>query len=262
MPVQARPRIAIALVALVVWAAITVWGAWRPHAPVAVAEGVAAGIAWRIIAAGAFVTALALVMRWGDLGVALPRPGSLRAFRLPALYLLLFLLIALILGLPPGPVLAVLAINTLAVGISEELMFRGILYRALATRWRLWPAVAMTSIAFGAVHLLNALTTGNLTTAALQAVTAILSGVFLMAAALSTRSIVPGMLYHAAWDLLLAVMVVGAPKPAAAPIPGASLGVAALLVPLAFVLPLFIHGLVLLRRVAREGDPRTAADPG
>ncbi len=67
-------------------------------------------------------------------------------------------------------------LSTIFVGLSEETMFRGILFQALRTRVNLWPAMIWTSVLFGSVHILNALTTGELLNAMLQAFTATLSG--------------------------------------------------------------------------------------
>ncbi|MPZ89126.1 MAG: CPBP family intramembrane metalloprotease [Nitriliruptorales bacterium] len=53
------------------------------------------------------------------------------------------------------------AVAVLLAPIGEELLFRGVLFQSLRARMRLWPAVVISSIAFGAVHyepLLIALT--------------------------------------------------------------------------------------------------------
>ena len=53
---------------------------------------------------------------------------------LPAVYLVLFLALTLVVGWPSPSTILFLAINTLIVGFSEELAFRGVLFRGLHTR--------------------------------------------------------------------------------------------------------------------------------
>jgi membrane protease YdiL (CAAX protease family) len=146
--------------------------------------------------------------------------------------------VALLSGLPPASVMIILAVNTFAVGFSEEMMFRGVLYRALARRLAFWPAIWITSILFGGIHLLNAFTTGDLTAATLQAITAFMSGVFFLTCVLRTGSILPSMLYHACWDFLLTVSTAGAARTGATEADMS--GLAYVLPPLLLILPNFL----------------------
>ena len=82
-----------------------------------------------------------------------------------------------------------LVFSTAFVGLSEETMFRGILFQALRTRVKLWPAMIFTSILFGSVHILNVLTTGEVLHALQQAFTATLSGFAFIAILVRTGSI-------------------------------------------------------------------------
>ena len=254
-----RLRIPVAVLALVIWALITVWGVWKPHAPSSIADGVAGGIAWHILGAGAFLVALVLVMGWKDMGFNAPRPwSSLRLFWFPLLYIGLFLAVSLFVGLPPAHVIAILALNTLLVGFSEELMFRGVLFRALQSRLAIWPAIWLTSILFGSVHVVNAFTTGDLLGASVQAVTAFMSGVFFLAMVLRTGSIWPSMLFHAGWDFLLVMTAAGAASRAGEAASGTS-GHLLLVFPLLLIAPNFAYGLFLLRKIGRTGAMATPA---
>ena len=248
-------RIPVAFAALIVWMLITVWGVWTPHDPSTLIEGVASGPAWSIIGAGAFLLALVLVMGWKDMGFNAPRPwSSLRLFWFPLLYIVLFFVGSLFVGLPPQNVIFFLGINTLAVGFSEELMFRGVLFRALQSRLAIWPAIWLTSILFGSVHVINAFTTGDLLGASVQAVTAFMSGVFFLAMVLRTGSIWPSMLFHAAWDFLLTMTAAGGAIRASDATTGEPSSMSmTLLLPLLLILPNFIYGLFLLRKVGRPG---------
>ena len=51
-------------------------------------------------------------------------------------------------GLPPVTVLLVILVNTLLVGFSEELMFRGTILQALRHARSIWPAVLAMSVCF------------------------------------------------------------------------------------------------------------------
>lgn len=247
-------RLAIALGAIVIWIVLTLWGVWEPHDPVPLTQGVAGGIAWSIIGAGLFLAVVVLLMRWTDLGFNAPQPwSSLRVLIFPAFYLLIFAAGALFVGLPAPAIIGILAINTLAVGFSEELMFRGVLFRALHEKLATWPAIWVTSLLFGSVHVLNGLTTGDFAGSTIQATTAFMSGVFFLAVVLRTGSIIPAMLFHAAWDFLLLTTAAGAPSPSIASPTAPSM--MDMLVPILVVAPNFLYALFLLRGIGKRTGP-------
>lgn len=69
--------------------------------------------------------------------------------------------------------------------LAEEIVFRGVLLRALATQKRLWIAVVMSSAVFGIYHVLPA-----------QVVATFLLGCLLGLLTLRARSIVPAVVAH------------------------------------------------------------------
>ncbi|MBI4045372.1 MAG: CPBP family intramembrane metalloprotease [Devosia nanyangense] len=142
---------------------------------------------------------------------------------------------------------AFLAVNALLVGFSEETMFRGVLYRGLRSRLSFWPAAWVTSAIFGCVHVLNSLGTGDLLAASLQAITAFMAGTFFLAVVLRTRSILPAILLHAAWDFLLLTMASSTPD-----IGPIEPSLVTLSLPLLLDLPLFIYALFILRKAAAQ----------
>lgn len=253
-----RPyRLPFSLAALAVWTALTLAGSFWLQRPTPIVETISRGIAWPIASAAAFLTVLAALLRWRDLGLSRPRPwSSLRVLAAPSLFLVAFACVAVAVGLPPLAVLGFLALNTILVGYSEELMFRGVLFQGFLTRMGMRSAVWATSAAFGTVHLLNAITTGDLPSAAIQAVGAFMAGTFLMAVVLRTRSIVPAMVYHALWDVLLTAAAAGGSSASDAAAPAPDLPTAALLLPLVLDLPNFVYALYLLRNVEHDGAPR------
>ncbi|MDB5585785.1 MAG: hypothetical protein JWP26_755 [Devosia sp.] len=245
-------RIPIAVAAVVIWILITVWGVWTPHDPTSLTAGISGGVAWSIVGAGAFMLVVVLALGWRDIGFNAPQPwSSLRVLAFPAIYIVLFAAGVALIGLPAPSVVFFLAINTLAVGFSEEIAFRGVLFRALHTRLRLWPSIWIAAIAFGGVHVVNGFTTGDFLNASVQALTAFMSGIFFMALVLRTRSIIPSMLFHALWDFLLTTIGAGSASSGAAASGDRHWWV--LLVPPLFILPNFLYGLWLLRKVQDTG---------
>ena len=242
------PRPAIAFGLLLAWGALTMFGAGRfPKGEIA--ETIARGVGWNFVLAAGFLLAAAAVLRW-PVGLRRVTPGTLRLLWLPALYLLVLGGLVAIVGLPPGRVVAFVAVNAVVVGLSEELMFRGFLFTGLRARLALWPSIWLVSALFGAVHLLNAVSTGAPLLAAVQAAAAFLNGVHFMALRLRCGSIWPPALVHGLWDTLTLLIVLGALETAGADTGAAPSG-AVLALPLLLVLPLFVYGTWLLRGAGR-----------
>jgi membrane protease YdiL (CAAX protease family) len=97
-------------------------------------------------------------------------------------------------------VLAWILFNTFLVGLSEELMFRGVLLQRIRRTVSIWPAVWLTTLAFSAIHILNVFMTGDLRTAVIQAAAAALSGLLFIALRLRTGSLWTGIVVHGLWD--------------------------------------------------------------
>lgn len=251
-------RLGIALMALLAWVAITFVGA-KVLLPGerTLNEIVTEGVAWQIVLAGAMLVGVILWRRWRDIGFRAPEPGTLKLLWLPMLMVLLQFCGALLFGLPATTVILLVLLNTFFVGFSEETMFRGVLYRALRGNLRIWPAILLVSAAFGSVHVLNGFITGEFAGAAMQATMAACSGLLLMAIFLRTGSLWVAIIYHALWDAATFLLSLGASAqtvvdPAETPASG---GIAALIIPIAMVLPNLLYALWLLRHVHREVPP-------
>ncbi|MET3924992.1 CPBP family intramembrane glutamic endopeptidase [Devosia sp. 2618] len=253
-------RLPIAIVVTLIWVGITVfWDAWLPqigpaHHPIA--DEVTNNISPNLLVASLFIAACVIAFRWSDVAFKWPeRPSELRLLWLPLLYVLAFFSFTSVSGLPEPHVIAFLAINTVLVGFSEEMAFRGVLFRGLLTRLPIWPAIIVTTLLFGAVHSFNALTTGDLPAAIAQSVTAAISGLLFLAIVLRTGSILPAMLIHALWDfsnlLGTANLVTTADHAPVDP--------RLLLVPVLVQLPTLIYALYLLRHVGRPITPDPVA---
>lgn len=248
-----QARLPFSLMVYGIWATITIYGGiWLSGGQKqSLNEGLAKGPLWNVVAAFLFLVAVILVTGWRDLKFVAPRPmSSLRIMWLPALYIVTFLGLAAVIGLPPLDLMLMILLSTIFVGLSEETMFRGILFQALRTRVKLWPAMIGTSVLFGSVHILNALTTGELLSAMLQAFTATLSGFAFMAILVRTGSIWPAIIYHALWDF--GTFSISASQQSAPQGPGGEVGGWAFVLPVLLVLPHFLYGIYLLRNVRNE----------
>ncbi len=212
-------------------------------------------IAWNVVG-GIMVLALATwAFGWRDLGFGPPQGQAVaRLVWFPVLTLLPFYTIALAVGLPPGRAMLYLAINTALVALSEEWMFRGILFHALKARLRIWPAVALTSILFGAIHVLNAFALGDVRLAAAQAVAAMMTGLLLIALMLRTGSIWTAVIYHMVWNFGILLV---AYETAKQPGPEGPLPTSAYAVPILVVLPNFLYGLILLRNLRHDAAQKS-----
>lgn len=213
------------------------------------------GVAWNLVLSLAVLGFATRYFGWSDLGFRLPPLWlALRLMWFPLLLLLPVFWLAFAIGLPPPQAIAFLGLNTLLVALSEEWMFRGVLFRALAGRRRVWPALLMTSVIFGSIHVLNGFTYSTLTQSSVQAVAAMMTGLLLGALLIRTGSIWPSVILHMVWNFALLLVTVEAanhPQPLQPPT------LQSLLVALVLVLPNLFHALFLLRKVrwAAEMDP-------
>jgi len=251
-------RLPIAVATYIGWTLVTLFGTrWASDgSKKPLIETVTHGISWNLAMAVGLLALVTLAMRWRDLKFVAPRPArSLLILWFPALYLLFFALLPALLGLPPAGTLLFIALNTALVGLSEEWMFRGVLFQGLRSRLTMWPAILLTSLLFGAVHVLNVITTGQLLEAVVQSVAAFMSGMLLLALLIRTGSIWVPIAYHALWDFVTFVTSATRPK-TAGPVDFAQGWTWAL--PILIVLPNFLYALFLLRKV--RNDTRLATD--
>lgn len=248
-------RVAVALVVYVAWVVATVFSMrWAGDSRnKSLLESVSQGVGWGFVVAIAVLAAATLIMGWRDLRFVAPKPWrTLRLLWFPALYLVGFAGLTVALGAPPLATAGFLLLNTFLVGLSEEWMFRGVLFQALLSRLAIWPAMVTTSLLFGSVHLLNVFLTGQLAEAAVQALTATLSGFVFMALLVRTGSLWVPIAYHALWDFGTFMLSAHAGHVAQGAVDTAKNG--AWLFPLLLVLPNFLYAMYLLRRVRNEAE--------
>jgi membrane protease YdiL (CAAX protease family) len=195
-----------------------------------------------------FLFASIWFFQWNDLGLNAPFSAkSLLILWLPSVFVAVIIASIFAAGPPSREATVFILVNTMMVGLSEELMFRGILFQGLRSRLSIWPSILLTSLVFGSIHLLNSVWIGGFALALLQACTAFSTGMLLMAIRLRTRSLDPSIVYHAGWDFCLATLsasplVMGAPQP--------ELNTKTLITAGIFALVTLSYALFLLRKVS------------
>jgi membrane protease YdiL (CAAX protease family) len=136
-------RLALSLAAFVGWLLITVVGGQMHTGEAPLLQAVTRGLGWPFLVAALFLLALVVWQQWRDVGLnQMPCGRSLWLTWLPMLYIIAGLAFAVVFGLPPVGVLAWILFNTFLVGLSEELMFRGVLLQAFRHTVSIWPVGA------------------------------------------------------------------------------------------------------------------------
>lgn len=131
----------------------------------------------------------------------------------PSAIILLIGLLPLIVGslaidLSKANVITIFILMNLFIGLSEELLVRGVILSVLLTKWgntkkRIYYSVIVSSVIFGAAHLGNIIgNTGSLVATLSQVVYATLIGIFFAACVLRSQSIWPAIIIHAAIDFV------------------------------------------------------------
>lgn len=251
-------RIWISLIVLIVWAAVTLFGAQflAGGEEVSLNEIVTRGIGWQFVVAIAVLLIAIAVFKWKDIGFGAPHSVA-RVMWFPSLYLIGFAAAIVFFGFPPLFAMIMVFINTMMVGFSEEVMFRGVLFQASIKRMSVWPAIILNMVLFGGVHAFNGFITGDFSAAVLQSVAAGMSGLLFMAIVLRTGSLWPAIIYHGLWDclvFLITVSLAGSEGAAA----DAEVPAMANYAPVLLNLPNFIFALILLRKIHK--DPRFSND--
>lgn len=100
----------------------------------------------------------------------------------------------------PIAIIAIVLSLNFFVGLSEEIMFRGIVFGALRQKQQLITAVGLSSLAFGMLHLVNLGLGQSLPLTAFQVLNASALGALFCAVRLQTNSIWPPIFLHMIWN--------------------------------------------------------------
>jgi membrane protease YdiL (CAAX protease family) len=246
---------------VIVWAAITVGGSVMAAGPGTPLDSLMArGLMLPVLLAGTFVAVVVQIKGWwGQMGLTGPRPAtSLALLWLPLVFIANFAFAATSAPWPPASVIAMVAINTLMVGASEELAFRGMLWSQVRDRLPFWSGFALVSALFGSVHLLNGFITGDWAGGAIQAFNAAITGALFLALRIRTGSLLVLILLHALWDFML--FFASASDGPAGAAPAAPPGMMTELTTIAIIaVPMGLYALFLVRNQRARGNWR--ADP-
>jgi len=175
-------------------------------------------IGYALIAASIFITAVVAVKNWWrETGMKGPdETRDLRYAILPAILILIALVGGLSAGAPTS-LLWIPFVNTVFVGFSEELAFRGVLLHGLSSKYSLFRAAIIVSVVFGLVHALNGFITGDFGQAITQASINVLSGLWYTGVRIRNKSIFPIMILHILWDFSALALTLGAAQNTAEP---------------------------------------------
>lgn len=250
-------RLITALIVFVIWTLITLLG---PKVQLGAEEHslndlVSHGIGWWFVAAVVFLFAVvAFFGWWKQVGLRAAEPASSWLYIwFPILLIAIFLAAAVAMGLPAPSIMVFVLLNTLLVGISEELMTRGILLYGTLTQYGIWASIIIVSLIFGGIHILNGFNTGNFGDATIQAVAAGMSGILFIGLRLRTNSLLPPILVHWFWDFALFMISSSQVSNAGREMPAPEFsGSVKLFLPLLFATPSFLYGLWLLRKIGQR----------
>ncbi|RUL54657.1 CPBP family intramembrane glutamic endopeptidase [Lysinibacillus antri] len=145
-----------------------------------------------------YATCTFLAVKWVkiDKEIGLTKPSSMREYYVWLPTLIIPLTIAYLLGFNSTwghvPLLLIAAVG---VAINEEILFRGILLRALLPFGTV-VAIIVPSFLFGAIHLSNIIVGGDVTFALFQFGWTFFAGMALTAMVLANNSLIPAIVYH------------------------------------------------------------------
>lgn len=101
------------------------------------------------------------------------------------------------------PMIGLIALTTLCVGFSEELMFRGIVLPVLLERHGVLFSIMMSAVFFALLHAVNVFAGVPFYAVPIQLLATFLFGLVFSCLAIRIRNIIPLMIYHFVWDFVL-----------------------------------------------------------
>lgn len=150
-----------------------------------------------------FLIAITFIKWWPNVGWSIPNNLKNLSLLWPAALLVTInLLFVSFTDLPPTKAMMILVINTLMIGVCEEFMYRGILFHGASSSFGVWRAVWITSIIFGATHVLWGFITRDFNASMIQAFFAFIFGFYMVALRVRLGSIIPGIIIHWIWDFV------------------------------------------------------------
>ncbi len=192
------------LLVFLVWIAITIGPTiYKLNGKkIELGENLFNGIAYNLMSAALFLILFVFITNsYKKLGLQLVNLKNLKLLYIPFSVIgmiLIFLFINNAFQKMDG--LHWLFLNCIFVGISEELMFRGVLFSGFYSKFGFKKAAIVVILLFGLVHILNSFITGALQQGLLQAFMAMSSGILYLVIRIKNYSIIPIILVHSIWD--------------------------------------------------------------
>lgn len=220
------------------------------------------------------LVACVTILQWHDIaGLIGPTDrGGMTSFYL-VLSLPLLILVILLIGLmgdgitvsPLRVIMIILSLNAL-VGLSEEILFRGIIFGALRQKHSLIWSIVVSSLVFGLLHLVNLGSGQSLSATVYQVVNAACLGALFCAILLQTNSLWFPIALHTIWNsyVMVGLYTAATPDPFAGLTPTDPIEIAPRYFLAPFILPsilLAVTILILWRYQKRTGTRLSGIQP-
>ena len=167
---------------------------------VGIIEALSSGPRYSVLVAMIFgLGCVAFWKVWKETGwTAIPKGASWWLLIVPLAFIVAFSAFGMSQSNIAESALLIILMNSLIVGVNEEVMLRGLVFSGMADRFSFGAACIITTVLFGAMHLLNYFNTGELHI--LQAITTMATGLMLLAIRVGMGSIIPAVILHGLWD--------------------------------------------------------------
>ena len=91
---------------------------------------------------------------------------------------------------------------TITIGISEEIYFRGIILRLLEEKYSIKKSIIISALVFGIAHIATAFVSRSILIVSLQILNAFIFGIIAAEIVTITKSIIPTIMWHVAFDFV------------------------------------------------------------
>ena len=168
----------------------------------------------QIVIFSVLVTLVTLLKWWEEVGFKSLNEGGFKFLLLPLIFLFILFAIALsedkgntlFLGFTSLKQLFSFLLILLMLGFTEELLFRGILYHGLETKFGVLSTVLFSALIFGLFHYVNMLIGAEFYATTYQVIHATAAGFMYATLRLRIGAIWPVMLFHSMWDIGLVII--------------------------------------------------------
>lgn len=167
-------------------------------------EGLQSGIRLNVAAAAIFgLACVAFWKIWRQTGFTkVADDAAWWLLIIPGALIFLFAYFGLSHGTLASGAILILLVNSLVVGLNEEVMLRGLFFSGATNRFSFLNACIITTVLFGGMHLLNFFSTGEIKI--VQAIATMFVGLIMLAIRVGMGSIIPAILVHGLWDFAAA----------------------------------------------------------